>query len=374
MPDHLVAGRLRRSSQEILTRWEAEIREKIPAARNKSTLALRDDVPKIIGKICKRLEGVDAGENLEESRAHGSQRAGQEGYGLDQLISEYWILGKVIIRTLENDGANPIDRRSYNLIQEILFEGICEAADAFMKENAELYEEREMRERFVSMLTHDLRGPLTAIKSSAQLLKKGVSSDEKRNWLLKQVMESVDMADNMVRNLLDANRIRAGQPLPLEIDVCDLTAVAKQALSAKRVIHGDRFELEAPAELIGYWNEDGLRRAMENLLDNAVKYGGRDRPVKLILEDGNESIAIAVHNYGGELTEDELGGLFQQFQRARSAEKTSKLGWGLGLVLVKGIAEAHGGEVEVNSSLGKGTEFRIQLPRDSRKYRATAAA
>jgi signal transduction histidine kinase len=110
-----------------------------------------------------------------------------------------------------------------------------------------------------------------------------------------------------------------------------------------------------------------LRRVIENLCTNAVKYGLADTPITITLKAEAERVQLSVHNYGPVIPKEQQSRLFEAFQRAPSAEQSGKRGWGLGLTLVRGITEAHGGSVEVASSEKEGTTFTVSLPWDTRR-------
>lgn len=238
----------------------------------------------------------------------------------------------------------------------------------FKKSIDSLEEERELRERFVYTLTHDLRNPLTAARSVAELLLRPAISLESRDRFAAKVIENLDRADRMIRDLLDANRIRAGQSLPLNIENCNLGTLARDIVDNFSVSLGGRLLLRGEADVLGYWSEDGLRRLIENLLSNAIKYGDKHSPILVEIKSAHPRVEIRVHNQGNPISPAELHDLFKPFRRARSALGSGQRGWGLGLTLVKGVAEAHGGFVEVESSVEGGTTFIVSIPRDSRAF------
>jgi signal transduction histidine kinase len=228
---------------------------------------------------------------------------------------------------------------------------------------ARLEEERDLRERFVATLTHDLRTPLTAAKLNAQMVARKVHDPTALYKLAARIIENLDRADQMIRDLLDANRIRAGEGLPLELSECELTALARETLEELSLEHGDRFALDAREPIQGYWSCSGLRRILENLCNNAIKYGARDRPVTVSLtRNGPDEVSVAVHNWGRPIPPEQQQLLFQQYRRIDSAQK----GWGLGLTLVEGLARAHRGSVKVESTQEAGTTFTVTLARDAR--------
>jgi signal transduction histidine kinase len=233
-------------------------------------------------------------------------------------------------------------------------------------ENETLRLDREFREKFVQALTHDLRTPLTAAKMSAQLIdRKGEISPETRRQVMR-IEGHLTRMDTMIRDLLDASRIKAGEKIPAHITECDLHQIASDVCDELTSIHGERFKLDRKEPLIGHWCPEGMRRIMENLLSNAVKYGEPGSPVTLALAEKADHVHLIVHNYGNSIDQEDQLRLFDIFRRAKSAERSDKKGWGIGLTLVRGLAEANGGIVKVESYPKEGTRFTVDLPRDAR--------
>jgi PAS domain S-box-containing protein len=228
--------------------------------------------------------------------------------------------------------------------------------------------ERELRERFVNMLSHDLRSPLTAAQMSLELIARESCSVDRHHELAQRGARHIERMDEMVTNLLDASRITEGEPFPLKITQFDLVKVVTEACDDLATMMGDRFKIIAPASLIGFWDANGLKRVIENLAMNAVKYGDVQADVTISLRELENRVIITVHNFGLPITSKDQESLFDLFRRADSAQHGANKGWGLGLTLVRGISEAHGGIVKVRSLPGEGTTFIIDLPRASAKF------
>jgi len=234
--------------------------------------------------------------------------------------------------------------------------------------NDTLEKERELRDQFVATITHDLRGPLTSIRASADLLRRFPDKIESTERFTTRIISSIDRADKMIQNLLDANLIRAGKKLSFEITYCRLNSIVEDLLDELAMVHGDRFVCASTQEVNGYWNQSAIQRMIENLACNGIKYGSPDHPVTLSFKaDLNSPIAtITVHNEGNPIPIEDQTRLFAPFHRTKAAVFSGKKGWGLGLVLTRGLAESLGGSIRVQSSLEKGTSFVIELPLDSR--------
>lgn len=230
-----------------------------------------------------------------------------------------------------------------------------------------LEEERDLREYFIATLSHDLRTPLTAAKMSAQLLAKKSGDNPAINKTAFRISENMDRADSMIQDLLDATRVKAGEKIQLKLGHCNLTQIIVDTVGELSTIHGDRFILNAGDHIEGQWSCSGVRRILENLCTNAIKYGDPLGPVSITLKDLPEKVSIEVHNEGNPIPQEEIHNLFRPFTRARSVEEKGMKGWGIGLTLVKGLTEAHDGTVFVESSPEKGTTFRICLPKNASK-------
>ena len=232
-----------------------------------------------------------------------------------------------------------------------------------------LAREQELRGQFVATLSHDLRGPLSTIRLSAQRLIRYPEKVELRDQLQQRIIQGTDRVDEMIHNLLDVSRIRSGQQLPLDVGPCDLAALVGDVVEELRLAHGARFTVNGPPSLRGHWDEAGLRRVVENLCTNALKYGADGQPVVVALERRDPWVQLEVRNAlagGAPLGDAELEAAFEPFHRTRTAEASGHKGWGLGLTLVKGIAQAHGGAVRARSNRAEGTIFTVLLPLDAR--------
>jgi signal transduction histidine kinase len=220
----------------------------------------------------------------------------------------------------------------------------------------------------MSILVHDLRGPLTVAKMGSTMLIRQPELLDERRELAAKIDTNIDRAERMIRDLLDTNRIRANERLPLHLTECDLKAVARVVIGELSSIYGQRFLLRQEGGVRGIWDAEELRRALWNLVINAVKYGAPDRPITIMVKASISEVQLSVHNHGSVIAPEDQSHIFDSFTRTQGAQEKGKIGWGLGLTLVRGCAEAHGGRVTIESSADAGTTFMIHLPSDSRPY------
>jgi PAS domain S-box-containing protein len=246
--------------------------------------------------------------------------------------------------------------------------------DAFEAEMAAktLEADKVVREQFIATLSHDLRNPLTAARHSAELILKKAENAELREKLAKMILHNVDRADSMIRDLLDLSRIQAKQPLPVKASACNLNDVINTCLEELTLIYGNRFVFDSTKSLDGYWSCDALRRIIENLTINGIKYGNPDSVVRIGAEGSGDKVILSVNNQGPIIPLEQQARLFEPFERATSSQETEKKGWGLGLTIVRGFVESHGGCIQVSSDPEHGTTFTVILPMDSRPYMTSA--
>jgi signal transduction histidine kinase len=231
--------------------------------------------------------------------------------------------------------------------------------------------EQVLRERFISVLAHDLRNPLLVIRTAAHILNLDADALGDHRALPRRVLSNVVRADAMIRDLLDALRIRAGHELPLTLAECELAAVARAACDELTSVFGDRFVLRGDAPVRGVWSAEALHRALWNLATNAVKHGAPDAPIEVTVRGTAAGAAISVHNQGPAIDEADRATLFEPFVQVGAASG-SRRGWGLGLTLVQSCAQAHGGSVAVASTPADGTTFTLEIPWDSRPFQSGA--
>ncbi|MFL5813950.1 MAG: PAS domain-containing protein [Bdellovibrionia bacterium] len=240
-----------------------------------------------------------------------------------------------------------------------------EAEENLIRALQQLQDERTVRERFVFALTHDLRQPLTAAKTSTQLALRSANDPDRVTLLCAKSVDFLNRTDRMIQDLLDVSRINAGQSLAIAPSECDISQIVRDVCEELTVTYGVTFRFEVPPKLIGYWSYAELRRAIENLGSNAAKYGDTTRPITIRLLRLDSQVMLQVHNFGNPISPEDQSHLFDSFLRSKTAKGKSK-GWGLGLNLVKGVAEAHHGLVRVESSTKEGTTFTVILPIDFR--------
>jgi signal transduction histidine kinase len=219
----------------------------------------------------------------------------------------------------------------------------------------------DVRQHFVDSISHDLMNPASAATAAAELILRRTRSPLCRKSAVR-IAADMHRIGRMIESLLDVSRLRAGQSLPLKFEDFDLDLLIQEVIEDYTTAFHGRIKLYTNGRTEGHWSQEGLRRVTENLITNALKYGSPNSPIRITIEKLPECVRLIVHNDGNPIPLEKRAELFTPFRRLNPLEKK---GWGLGLVLVKGIVDAHGGTVSVESSEETGTSFIVDLPHPS---------
>ena len=232
---------------------------------------------------------------------------------------------------------------------------------------ARLRELDEAKTEFLSVVSHELRTPLTALQGFSELLLRSTLPPEKARRCLVYLHTEACTLGRIVGEMLDLSRIEAGRPLELRPEPVDLDPLLERNVELFATEHREhRFRwTSSPPGAAVHADPDALDRMLKNLLSNAVKYspsGGRVGVSANPAPDDPGMVEVAVEDDGVGIPAEQLPRIFDKYVRVPHPETAAARGLGLGLSLVKALAEAHGGRVEVESLPGKGSRFRLLLP------------
>jgi PAS domain S-box-containing protein len=227
-----------------------------------------------------------------------------------------------------------------------------------------LKELEQLREEWTAVVAHDLRQPVSGIAMSADLLARvhALGQYEKEPVYLERIKYGARRLENMIRDLLDASRIEARR-LSVEATTFDLGRSIEQCCPEVHELEEREVVLELPAERV-LVNADPARveQILANLLSNASKYGDPGSPIQVSLAVRDAQAEVVVTNRGVGLAPEEIAGLFQRFSRKGAAARRGVEGIGLGLYITRGLVEANGGRIWVESRPGETTSFHFTLP------------
>ena len=228
----------------------------------------------------------------------------------------------------------------------------------------------DARDEFLSVASHELKTPLTALRLQVQALQRALARAPDRLYTAAELRARIDTADRQVNRLveltealLDVSRLQSGR-VDLRIDELDLGAIAAEVVDrARPAAHaaGSTLTLVAPAPPRGRWDRSRLDQVLTNLVSNAIKYGD-GKPIEVHVEAlaGEPRARIVVVDQGIGIAPEDQARIFERFERAVS--RTNFAGLGLGLWISRRIARALGGDVTVESAAGAGARFTFWLP------------
>jgi len=229
----------------------------------------------------------------------------------------------------------------------------------------------EMRADFVANASHELRTPLAALSGFIETLQGSAREDAKaRERFLPIMQEQARRMARLIDDLLSLSRIELNAHLQPQT-TADVSAVVRQVADALQVLATERsvaIDIKAPDEpLVVIGDRDELTRVFENLIENALKYGGGGKRVEITLEhadavDGPREAVVVVRDFGAGIPPEHLPRLTERFYRVDVGHSRAEGGTGLGLALVKHIVSRHRGRLQIESTLGQGAVFTVRLP------------
>ena len=295
------------------------------------------------------------------------QSSGETGYfnfqlsPIDEQNPKYGLL--LLIEDASRTGrlqqAIVQERNELSLMQEHL-----------QKANSRLQHLNQQKSLFMSIIAHDLRGPLSGIQGFASLaklyIKRTYSDDEHLLKYTDNIVSQVDLLNNMISDLHVLDRIEEDKvTLNLGSDAINvIVGEVEKAIIADAEHKGQTLRVNLPEEsLTIYADIVKLWRIIYNLLSNAVKYTPMGGEITLnVRQESEKSIVLEIIDNGSGMTADEVTHLFNPYYRTGNAKQSTTSGSGLGLYIVKGLVEAHNGRIEVVSQPDEGSTFTVHLP------------
>ena len=274
-----------------------------------------------------------------------------------------FILAAIIVGTLSAARKRSEEEREALLLREQTARIEAERANA-------------VKDEFLAAVSHELRTPLTTIKTLTRVLLRKQPAERERREYLEDIASECDRQIDLVHNLLDLSRIRAGG-VQIKLQCVDAGEIVRACEKIERVEaaeHNHELSVEVAPDLpFTHADRSALRRALCTILENAIKYTHDGGSIKLrARHDGGEQVAIEVEDTGRGIHPDDLPHVFDSFYRGRTAagddagisnaDEREVPGIGLGLHLARVLVEGMNGSIEVRSRVGLGSTFTVRLP------------
>ena len=250
-----------------------------------------------------------------------------------------------------------------------------EDATAELRLAVERLEELDhLKSQFLSIASHELRTPITAVSGFAQLALRDLQHRaasgrdeygqelERLTRQLTIIHDQSSKLGRLVRELLDVSRIQAGR-LEFHLTPIDVSEVVRTvAEQVQMVTAGRRIDVDANGQATIMGDRDHLEQVVGNLIDNAIKYSPDDGPVRVSVRRDHDEVHVTVEDHGIGIPADQVTRVFDIFYRTTEAERRRTPGLGLGLFITRGIVERHGGRIWAESEVAHGTKVHVVLP------------
>lgn len=268
-------------------------------------------------------------------------------------------------RTLSQSRSSLPDVEVPTDLNEII-EDLRRRNEELIRVNAALTEELASRDAFLAVAAHELRNPMTPILGRVQLLRRTMSKQEFRPELIGRGLEQIEwLMDQFVKRatiLLDVSRIAAGKLRlePARVEVCALVRQVVEGLAPLLEHAKAPLSIACPdEEIVGTFDPLALEQILNNLISNAIKYGD-GQPISVTVTNEAEAglVVIRVRDSGPGISIENQARIFERFERAAR----HGVGFGVGLWIVRQLAEAMDGTVEIDSTSGAGATFIVTLP------------
>jgi signal transduction histidine kinase len=284
-------------------------------------------------------------------------------HGEECLDEEVDIVGFDGVRRTILNSALPIRDASGAVVG-----GVAVNVDITDRKRAEVEMRRDgqFRERFIGIVSHDLRTPLSSILLGASALLRREDLPELLRTPIERFVVSAERMSRMIEELLDFTRIRSGG-LAVKRRPADLLAITRQVVGEIEASHPNRsITFRYEGDLCGSWEPDRIAQVVSNLVGNAIDHSPEDAPVRISLWSEGEDVLLEVHNAGPPIPQEMLGVIFEPYRRVMQGATAAHAsrGLGLGLFIVREIVVAHGGSIEVRSSVEEGATFTVRLRRE----------
>jgi len=239
-----------------------------------------------------------------------------------------------------------------------LNEMLSQIEQAFAKQQAS---EARLRQ-FLADASHELRTPLTSIRGYSELFRRGAAERPKDlASAMRRIEDEAERMGVLVEDLLLLARLDQGRPL--ERNPVDLAAIAREVVADATVLETGRpITVEASSPVVVLGDEQRLRQVVANLVRNALDHTPAGTPVEVRVGVETTRAVLTVTDHGPGIAPEHLPRIFERFYRADASRARESGGMGLGLAIVASIAEAHGGSARVESEMGSGATFIVEIP------------
>ena len=374
-----IADLLKKSKREIIELWESRSRAEIPAAHDKDSHTIQDELSAFLDRLCEAFQSKNLQEKASDACkiavAHGQQRSGISGYSLAQVIREYAVLRQVLIEVLRK--YRTLNTNEHTVIDWIVDEAIVASANVFAEAEhaklklalAEAHRSIQDLDHFAMIAAHDLKSPLNSIAGFSSLIE-----DEYRETARPEIRECMDFIQGAVKRmttLIDGILEYAKLTTPIErfsvISGNNAVQAAVQNLKgvltekSGRVLYGELPSVRGDLIL--------LTQLFQNLISNALKFQSTEPPcIRIDVISDKDFWIFSVKDNGIGFDPKDKHVIFALYKRLGPSKQSD--GTGIGLATCRRVVELHGGKIWAESEPGKGSTFFFTIPKDKEESKS----
>ena len=358
-----LAAAIQANRVELLEQWREKVRL-LPAAQNLDIPTLNDHIPHLFDELTQDLISGGAESVLDlqlhdSPKIHGGLRL-RAGFDIVEVVAEYNILRELLSRLAERENID-ITGDPNRIINRVIDRAVALAVDTYAKEKA--LEIQQRREEHLSFLIHDLKTPLSAIHAAGRILEANLEEDKRKTMIdivrrnARRLNALITTASQEQYNLA-ASTAAELKVVHSEFDLWPLVQSIVWDLRALVETVPVRLVNAVPENCVVYADPVLITQVFQNLLSNAIKYTTKGEITIEANPTELNKVRCAVRDTGAGIPSERLSRIFEKFE----TDPAKQGGLGLGLPIVKQIVEAHGGQIFVESEVGRGSTFSFTLP------------
>jgi two-component system, OmpR family, phosphate regulon sensor histidine kinase PhoR len=350
---------------ELLSSWHNEV-SLLPGASDLDAPTIIDHIPQLLTELSQKLmSNEEQPGHIASSSDHGVQRW-KVGFDITEVVAEYGILRGCLDRLAEKNSLS-LTNHAGRVVNSVFDKAVAEATKAYATYMT--IELQKRREEHLSFVVHDLRTPLQAIALSTSVLERSLpegATPEQFSKSLLILRRNIARLDALILRVLQDNAnlqlVESPKIEPREFDLWPIVEGIIQDLHPIVSETGTVLINDIPSDLTIVADARLLAQVFQNLLSNAIKFTPNEKvTVGAKLSESAEVIQCWVQDSGAGIEPERLAKIFEKLETDQQPEKR---GMGLGLAIVKQIVELHGGKVAVESTVGAGSTFKIELPQN----------
>jgi signal transduction histidine kinase len=377
-----VADYLEKHKGEILRRWRRAAKQESKESKRLARLddqELLDHIPAITDAMIAVWRGKDSSQVSADCARHGHQRR-LDGYTVIDVLWELTIFRRVFLTVLR-DASKGVEESVKVAGQKTILDllDLCTrcSVERFLEETEQERDEAAakarnlevQRERFLGMLSHELRNQIQPILFSLRRLHDTTPSDQQLR-ALQMIERQTRQQSFLIDELFDLNSIRFGKVAlrPTLVDLRDCVRHGVEANLAEMNAKALRVEMNFPEEPVNaHVDRERMFQVATNLMSNAVKFTPNGGTITWRVYEEPDAAVMSVRDTGPGIKEEDLGHIFEIFYQGEVPSSPRKSGLGIGLTVVKNLVEMHGATIDVHTNGESGAEFVVRIPRAQKR-------